>query len=105
MILRSECSAAFSTVSALAVPAKAKSAASTQARRRPSMDFSLFPGRRIRPSVALRDLQERLPVRQLHARPALLGAGGDLGLVDAMPARSIDRTRHRIGPALEIAVF
>src|SRR5262249_54018309 len=110
MILRSECSATLSTVSALALAAKANDAASAQARRRPNMKLSLItrkgsPDGRIGRSIALRDLQHRLPVRQLDARAAQFRAGGDLGLVDAMPAGEVDGDRHGIGPALEVAVL
>src|SRR5262245_45180017 len=55
-------------------------------------------------SSALRDVQQRLPVRQFHARPSLGDAGGAFMLVDAMPARGVDGDRQDVGPALGIAV-
>src|SRR5262249_32920445 len=60
---------------------------------------------RIGPSVALRDLQELLPLRQLDARTPHLGACRDLGLVDAVPTRDVDRQGDRIGTALEVPIL
>src|SRR5215469_4067985 len=96
-ILRSECSATFKVDCASAGAANAAVATSAQARRRPIFSMktpSTLPvAGTIGRSAAQRDIQQRLPIRHLHARAATGSAGRYLVLVDAMPACGIDGHR------------